>query len=1155
MNRKKRQDRNYVGALELVQRCLEFVRILQPSRGFVIENPRGGDLGAFPVLATVKRNAFDYCCFGAFPKKPTTLWNDLHHLHDQRCDGQRPESHHTSGKHRYRIRDTLRGEAAAVIPPALAERVYDAVCKQAQTSERRLMGVVVNPGLSPFDNGWKEQQRAGGCDNPCWRTNQGSLTIPVAQRRQCDQLRALAKRIDEQPWRSERIAQICGEFHPVQSTMVCWAFWNSKWQPGRLCDFSDLPDSGKGADRTSLDNVLDLAKGERQHDGKLLVNWLYEGTVSLVSSQNVRHIGDIRIDLPEPPVYKKSREALRQAKILAANNCLLQRHELQDLLPGQKLLLQYLLRPMFVKQPETISSSCKVLLLGVYIDIGWCRYNGVFDDQIDEQHNEWFELQLIRHIHSEDTTACVWELDVVNVTQSGRRQKMSHREHPDSVAHSSVLDPLDLDESAGQGRLRRWFDWDNENGTIGALCPETVGQVPESSTALTLDLDGKADSARASNASKCKSPDELSAKPGEPRVVSASLLVGLRVRVLFSSSGWHLGVVQKLLVSGKLLVEFEDCEKREYTGTKVRSALVDRLLFQRVNVPFNVSRDGRTQVFEGTVMTGRDGKYKVEYDDGQKIDGYSTEELSEYTTGRYAEIDQQQKQHQDQAQEQQAQRSRRRQRAAPRRFEAGPASRSRAAGVSYVVPVDPFPVKRRRKTGTRCDQGQADLSARPTTPMSQCADDPLLGDKWSDEDELAEIDRLARSKKRFGSCSCIAKAQNVGQTVSNIQKHSQQQKPRVEADIRPDAVNTAIGAGVRTSIGCVKQGDILSVRWDDRRWYAALVVYASTKRGIGLQYPESEHYKPCEEVLWDFDKEVTPDRVRRCETLDEASQQGKQPSLPINSSRIPRVGDRVEVEYNEADDANPVYVIHEGLCIQAAKRAKNVNAEAQRLGYASARLPTQFKVEFPSGDVDTIKRGKHRWRRISAESTEACSTSTMSESHTDCCAEIDQQQKQHQDQAQEYAGHTTVMSQFADVAPLGEECSNEDHDHLSQQQLQLSQDMRQRNQRSHCDLAEVDELSDDSTVAKAKIPINSSRIPRVGDRVEVEYNEADDANPVYVIHEGLCIQAAKRAKNVNAEAQRLGYASARLPTQFKVEFPSGDVDTIKRGKHRWRKVV
>eukprot|EP01043_Picozoa_sp_COSAG02_P112667 COSAG02_NODE_48870_length_330_cov_12.017316_1_plen_40_part_01 len=32
-------------------------------------------------------------------------------------------------------------------------------------------------------------------------------------------------------------------------------------------------------------------------------------------------------------------------------------------------------------------------------------------------------------------------------------------------------------------------------------------------------------------------------------------------------------------------------------------------------------------------------------------------------------------------------------------------------------------------------------------------------------------------------------------------KHSQQQKPRVEADIRPDAVNTAIGAGVRTSIG------------------------------------------------------------------------------------------------------------------------------------------------------------------------------------------------------------------------------------------------------------------------------------------------------------------------------------------------------------------
>jgi hypothetical protein len=49
-----------VGALALVQRCLEFVHILQRPREFVIENPRGGDLSAFLVLATIKKNALDY---------------------------------------------------------------------------------------------------------------------------------------------------------------------------------------------------------------------------------------------------------------------------------------------------------------------------------------------------------------------------------------------------------------------------------------------------------------------------------------------------------------------------------------------------------------------------------------------------------------------------------------------------------------------------------------------------------------------------------------------------------------------------------------------------------------------------------------------------------------------------------------------------------------------------------------------------------------------------------------------------------------------------------------------------------------------------------------------------------------------------------------
>ena len=68
LNRKKRQERDYEVALALVERCLEFIHILQPSRGFVIENPRGGDLESFAVLKMVKKNAFDYCCFGPFPR-------------------------------------------------------------------------------------------------------------------------------------------------------------------------------------------------------------------------------------------------------------------------------------------------------------------------------------------------------------------------------------------------------------------------------------------------------------------------------------------------------------------------------------------------------------------------------------------------------------------------------------------------------------------------------------------------------------------------------------------------------------------------------------------------------------------------------------------------------------------------------------------------------------------------------------------------------------------------------------------------------------------------------------------------------------------------------------------------------------------------------
>eukprot|EP01043_Picozoa_sp_COSAG02_P099033 COSAG02_NODE_35158_length_472_cov_103.742627_1_plen_90_part_10 len=88
------------------------------------------------------------------------------------------------------------------------------------------------------------------------------------------------------------------------------------------------------------------------------------------------------------------------------------------------------------------------------------------------------------------------------------------------------------------------------------------------------------------------------------------------------------------------------------------------------------------------------------------------------------------------------------------------------------------------------------------------------------------------------------------------------------------------------------------------------------------------------------------------------------------------------------------------------------------------------------------------------------------------------------------------MSQCVDNLPLGDTCSDEDHDHVSQQELQLSQGQ------SHCEMGKADELCDDGAAAETKepatqpsLPINSSRIPNVGDRVEVEYNEAPGGAP------------------------------------------------------------
>lgn len=174
-------------------------------------------------------------------------------------------------------------------------------------------------------------------------------------------------------------------------------------------------------------------------------------------------------------------------------------------------------------------------------------------------------------------------------------------------------------------------------------------------------------------------------------------------------------------------------------------------------------------------------------------------------------------------------------------------------------------------------------------------------------------------------------------------------------------------SGVQTAIGVVKPGDILSVRWDDNRWCAASVAYCSVSRGIGLVYPECDKYKKTTDVY--AAAEVNEDSVRRGETLETANVPVTTVSLPVNLSRIPAVGDRVEVEFDEAPNGAPQsdFVVYNSVCIYASRQVATGSAAAQRLGFASSsgRLPTRFRVKFDAcGTVSDLVRGKHRWRVI-----------------------------------------------------------------------------------------------------------------------------------------------------------------------------------------------
>ena len=324
---------------------------------------------------------------------------------------------------------------------------------------------------------------------------------------------------------------------------------------------------------------------------------------------------------------------------------------------------------------------------------------------------------------------------------SGKREIDCHRQNRGSAAQSSsVLDPIDLDEAAGHGRLRIWVDWPDEDETIGAI-RASAAAAAGSSAPSSCDTEPASEPAAVTAAA-------------DP-VFSAKLLVGLRVRMLFGTTGWYLGDVHQVLPNGNLMVHFDDGDSKEYAAAKVRTGLIDKLLFQRVSYPFSVAGTKRAKHYDGTITSHTEGFYVVKYDDGEVKDDYTEEDLRGHLTGVYVDlVGNTHNSTQDlildgevdgvmggahsgamdepESDDLNGEPRRPRRRKVPtKRYEAGAASSTRAEGVRYIVPAS----RAKRKEHPRqleAATGGATGGATNGASASGSAIRPINGEQWDD---------------------------------------------------------------------------------------------------------------------------------------------------------------------------------------------------------------------------------------------------------------------------------------------------------------------------------------------------------------------------------------------------------------------------------------
>jgi hypothetical protein len=70
------KDERAKKALELVQKTIEIITTINPTYGFVIENPRGM-LRKMTLMSGLERRTVTYCQYGDTRMKPTDLWGTV----------------------------------------------------------------------------------------------------------------------------------------------------------------------------------------------------------------------------------------------------------------------------------------------------------------------------------------------------------------------------------------------------------------------------------------------------------------------------------------------------------------------------------------------------------------------------------------------------------------------------------------------------------------------------------------------------------------------------------------------------------------------------------------------------------------------------------------------------------------------------------------------------------------------------------------------------------------------------------------------------------------------------------------------------------------------------------------------------------------------